>query len=117
MYSFNIINWTITEIRRLDSKIYTLLTYNRINHLKTDIDRFFTPSNKGGRAMIQPDLSYKASTTGQHKHLTTRTDQMLQLVLTHGKTKKAHSVSKQFYKFKQELNIHQNEENTNTSTK
>ena len=34
------------------------------------------------------------------------------------KQKKAHSKSKQSYKFKQELNIHQNEENdTNTSTK
>ena len=43
---------------------------------------------------------------------------MLQLFLTHDKTEKAHSISKQRYKFKQELNIHQNEENdTNTSTK
>ena len=43
---------------------------------------------------------------------------MLQLVLAHDKTKKAHSISKQSYKFKQERNIHQNEENdTNTSTK
>ena len=43
---------------------------------------------------------------------------MLQLVLAHDKTKKAHSISKQSYKFKQESNIHQNEENgTNPSTK
>ena len=43
---------------------------------------------------------------------------MLQLVLAYDKTKKAHSISKQSYKFKQELNIHQNEENdTNPSTK
>ena len=34
---------------------------------------------------------------------------MLQLVLAHDKTKKAHSPSKQSYKFKQELNIHQME--------
>ena len=34
------------------------------------------------------------------------------------KQKKVHSISKQSYKFKQELNIHQNEGNgTNTSTK
>ena len=43
---------------------------------------------------------------------------MLQLVLPHDKTKKAHYISKQSYQFKQELNIPQNEENdTNTSTK
>ena len=41
---------------------------------------------------------------------------MLQLVLAHDKTKKAHYISKKSYKFKQELNIHQNEENdTNNS--
>ena len=32
---------------------------------------------------------------------------MLQLVLAHDKTKKTHSIGKQSYKFKQELNIHQ----------
>ena len=40
------------------------------------------------------------------------------VALAHGKTKKAHPISKQSNKFKQELNIHQNEENdTNTPTK
>ena len=43
---------------------------------------------------------------------------MQQLVVAHNKTQKVHSISKQSHKFKQELNIHQHEENdTNTSTK
>ena len=46
--------------------------------------------------------------------MTTTTNWMLQLVLPHDKTKKVHSVSKRSYKFKQELNIHQNEENGTT---
>ena len=46
----------------------------------------FIPRNKGGRGMIQLELSYKTSTIGQHKHLTTITDWMLQLVLAHDKT-------------------------------
>ena len=37
--------------------------------------------------MIQLELSYKTSTIGQLKYLTTLTDWMLQLVLVHGKTK------------------------------
>ena len=44
--------------------------------------------------MIQPEFSYKISTIGQHKYLTTTADWMLQLVLAHDKTK-AHSISKQ----------------------
>ena len=68
--------------------------------------------------MMQLELNYKTSTIGQHKYLTATTDWMLRLVLAHDKTKKAHCISKQSYKFKQVLNIHQNEENdTSTSTK
>ena len=117
-YSFNIINWTITEIRRLDMKIRKLLICNRMYHPKADVDRLYISRNEGGRGMIKLELSYKTSTTGQHKYLTTTTDWMLRLVFAHDKTKKAHSTSKQSYKFKQELNIRQNEENdTNISTK
>ena len=117
-YSFNIINLTIPEIRRLDTKTCKLLTCNRIHHPKADVDRLYVPRNEGRRGMIQLQLSYKTSTIGQHKYLTKITDWMLQLLLTHNKEKKAHHISKQSYKFKQELNIHQNEENdTNTSTK
>ena len=68
--------------------------------------------------MTQVEFSYKTWTIGQHNYLKTTIDWMLQLVLAYDKTKKAHSISKQSYKFKQELNIHQNEENdTNPSTK
>ena len=74
--------------------------------------------------MIKLELTYKTS-IGQNKYLTTTTtatatttDWMLKLVLAQNKTKKAHSIRKQSYKFKQELNICQNEENdTSTSTK
>ena len=62
--------------------------------------------------MMQLELSYKT------KYIATTTDCMLQLILTHEKTKKADSTSRQSFKFKQKLNTHQNEENdTNASTK
>ena len=86
-YSFSIINWTITEIRRLDKKIRKLLTCNRIHHPKADVDRLYIPRNEGGRGMIQLELSYKTSTIGQHKYLTATTDWMLQLFAAHDKTK------------------------------
>ena len=95
-YSFNIINWTIPEIRRLDTKIRKFLTCNRMHHSKADVDRLYIPGNEGGRGMIQLEFSYKTSTISQHKYLTTTTtDWMLQLVLAPDKTKKAHSISKQ----------------------
>ena len=48
-YSFNIINWTTPEIRRLDTKICKLLTCNRMHHSKADIDRLYIPTKKGRR--------------------------------------------------------------------
>ena len=48
-YSFNIINWTISEKRRLDSKIHKLLTCNRKHHLNADVDRLYVSRNKGER--------------------------------------------------------------------
>ena len=89
-----------------------------MHHPKTDVGRLYIPRNEGGRRIIQLELSYKTSTIGQHRYLTTTADWMLQLVLTHDKTKKAYSISTQSYKFKRELSIRQIEENyTNTSTK
>ena len=85
MYSFNIMNWTIPEVR-LDTKICKLLTCT-IMHPKADADRLYIPRNKEWTGMIQLELSYKTSTIGQLKYLTTLTDWMLQLVLVHGKTK------------------------------
>ena len=48
-YSFNIINWTIHEIRKLDAKIRKLLTCNRMHHPKADVDRLYIPRDEGGR--------------------------------------------------------------------
>ena len=47
--SFNIINWTIPEIRRIDRKIHKLLTCNRTHHPKAYVDRLYIPRNVGGR--------------------------------------------------------------------
>ena len=79
-------NWTIPEVR-LDMKIRKLLTCTIMNHPKADVDRLYIPRNKERMGMIQLELSYKTSTIGQLKYLTTLTDWMLQLVLVHGKTK------------------------------
>ena len=84
-YIFNIINWTIPEIRRLDMK-----ACNRMHHLKVDANRIYIPRNEGRRGMIW--LNW-ASTIGQHKYLRTKTYWMLQLVLTNDKTKKLNWIS------------------------
>ena len=77
MYSFNIINWTIPEIRRLDMKICKLLTCNRMHHPKADIYSLYIPRNEGGRRVIHLEMSYRTSAICQHKYLTTTKNWML----------------------------------------
>ena len=98
-YSFNIINWTITDLQRLDRKTRKLLTANRMLHPKADVDRLYLPRRDGGRGMIQLELSYRTTTIGMKHYLEFSNDWMLQLVLQHESGKKSHSVIKEGVKF------------------
>ena len=40
-YSFNIRNWKISEIKRLDTKTRKLLTIHRMKHPKADVNRTY----------------------------------------------------------------------------
>ena len=104
-YSFNIINWNLCEIKRIDTKIRKLFTCNRMLHPKSDVDRLYLPRNKGGRGMIQIELSYKTSTIGLSNYLDNTEDWMLQLVNRHENSKKLHSVTKESDKYSRELDL------------
>ena len=60
-YSFNVVNWNLKELKKLDTKTRKQLTCNRMHHSKSDIDRLYIPRRRGGRGMIQLELCYKAS--------------------------------------------------------
>ena len=51
-YSFNVVNWNLQELKKLDTKIRKQLTCNRMHHPKSDVDRLYIPRSKGGRGMI-----------------------------------------------------------------
>ena len=104
-YSFNIVNWTQSDIKKIDTKIRKLMTCNRMHHLKADVDRLYIPRNEGGRGMIQLELSLKTTTISIQKQLETTKDWMLQLVYNHEQRKKLHSIKKGSTKFATELNI------------
>ena len=57
-YSFNIIDWKRSEIKRLDTKTRKLLTLSKMHHTKADVDRLYLPRNAGGRGLIQLEASY-----------------------------------------------------------
>ena len=113
-YSFNVINWNLRELKKIDTKIRKQLTCNRMHHPEPDVDRLYVPRSKGGRGMIQLELSYKTSTIGLLQYLDLTNDWMLQLVRVHDNSKRSHSIVKESRKFSQELDI-ENENMQNMS--
>lgn len=104
-YSFNIINWNMSDILRMDRKTRKLLTSNRSFHPKADVDRLYLPRKEGGRGLMQLELSFKTTTIAMKNYLEFTNDWMMQLVLQHENSKKLHSVFKEAKKFENELNI------------
>ena len=66
-YSFNIINWTLQELTKLDTKTRKFLTMYKMHNPKSDVDRLYLPRAEGGRGLIHMELSYKTSTIGLEK--------------------------------------------------
>ena len=88
-YSSNVIDWNLSERKKIDTKIGKQLRCNRMHHSKSDVDHLYVPRSKGGRGKMQFQLSYKASTIGLLEYLDLTNDWMLQLVRVH-ETLKGH---------------------------
>ena len=68
-YSVNIVNWQTCEIRKLDTTTRKLLTMERMNHPKADVERMYLPREDGGRGLTQLELVFKTTTVGLHAYL------------------------------------------------
>lgn len=70
IYSFNIINWKLSEIKKLDTKTIKLLTLGKMHCPKVDIDRLYLPRARGRQGRTQVELPYKTPTVGLAAYLT-----------------------------------------------
>ena len=59
-YTFNIINEKLAEIK-IDNKVWKLIIYYRIHHLKTDAKRPKVKREKDGKGSIQQELTDKTT--------------------------------------------------------
>ena len=84
-----------------------------MHHPKADVSRMYIPKKEGGRGMIYLEMTYKTTTIGLDSYLESSEDRMLHAVLQHEKKKKLHSVVKESKKFKFQLNMAQEEIDTN----
>ena len=47
-YSFNIIDWDLSEVKRLDIKVRKMMTIQNMHHPKTHIHRLYLQRRNGG---------------------------------------------------------------------
>ena len=83
--SFNITDWNLSEVKRLDIKIRKMMITHSMHHPKAGIHHLYLPRSNGGRGLTQLKLSYKTLTTGLFQYLNLSNDWMLQLALKHEK--------------------------------
>ena len=99
-YSFSIINWTLQELAKLDTKTRNFLTMYKMHHPKSDVDRLYLLRNEGGGGLIQLELSYKSTTIGLDKY-----DALLHFVKDHDDRMSLYSISRRSMKFSRELAV------------
>ena len=92
-YSFNVINWNLSDLQRMDTKTRKLMTANRMHHPKADTDRIYLLRKEGGRGLIQLEISYKTTTIGLDTYIQNNYDWMILLVNRHERNEKLHSVT------------------------
>ena len=52
-YSFDIIDWKISEIKKIDTKTRKLLGMHKMLHPKADVEKLYLPRKDGGRGLIE----------------------------------------------------------------
>ena len=73
-HSFTIINWSLTEIKKVDTKIRKLLTMHGMYHPKSDVNRLYLSRKEEGRGPVQLELSLKTSIIGMNTYLNNTID-------------------------------------------
>ena len=104
-YSFTIINWSLNEIKKFDTKIRNFLTMYRMHHPKSDVNRLYLPSKKRGRGFVQLELSLKTSIIGMGTYLNNTNDWMLEPVKTQEENKRMYSITSDAKKYLNEINL------------
>jgi len=81
-YSFDIINWSLEEVKKVDRKIRKILTVYKMHHPKADIDRPCVKMKGGGRGLLQIEATYKAKIIDISEYLNTKykEDQFVNIV-------------------------------------
>lgn len=88
-YSFGVIDWTINEIREMDTKTRKQLNIHGMQHPRADVDRLYVPRARGGRGLRQIERTYHSAvfSIGQYIRCKADSDYVIHAVYTHDRKK------------------------------
>lgn len=119
-YSFGIINWKIEEVRELDRKTRKLLTTYKQHSPLADIHRLYVNRKQGGRGLQQLEMLYKTSIINLVQYLTenSESDEIVSMIKQYDdQLAWQRSLSFKARKFLEELNVTQEYDSAETSTR
>ena len=86
-YSFGIIDWKYSELKKLDSKTRKILTMHGMLHPKSDVDRIYIPRKEGGRGLIEIETAFNVAIVGLNHYLENKSTLSSNMIIMHEKTK------------------------------
>ena len=86
-YRFGIIDWKISEIKKIDKKTRKLLNMHKMLHPKADVERLYLPRKDGRRNLIELETAFKAATIGLDHYLEYKEGQYLKQVFNFERSK------------------------------
>ena len=104
-YSFGIIDWKISELKKIDTKTRKLLNMHKMLHPKADVDRLYLPRRDAGRGLIEVETAFKTATIGLDPYLKHKERCYPKQLLEHDRSKAINSITKNATKFKREITM------------
>ena len=93
-YSFSIIDWKISELKKIDTKTRKLL--NMMLHPKADVERLYIPRKDEGRGLTDVETAFKTVTIGLDHYLKHKEGQYPKQELEHERSKAKNSITNDF---------------------
>jgi len=99
-YSFGIVDWLRTDIKKMDRKTRKNLTIGGIHHPKADVERLYVKRRNGGRGLIELESAYDAAIVGLCNYIRLSKDRLIRCVKDHDINKAKYSLQKEAQKIK-----------------
>ncbi|CAH0732036.1 unnamed protein product, partial [Brenthis ino] len=117
MYSFGVINYKNSDIKRIDVKTRKLLAIKKAHQQKADVDRIYLPIAMGGRGLINLENLYKAHILKYKQYLEHKNDYLIEAIAQHDQNRRKYSIYKEAEEIEKELRLAPGKDHTKIEIK